>query len=125
MMSPVLLKIDDAYFINLAREIPASNANCHKEFRLSRTRREKAQTQRTPRTQRGNKALFYGLFSFVTSPALQPTQCGASVVSFPGTARHCEASPKRSGVGGQVCGKKDFPVKNGRAKFHIRMIHLE
>ena len=45
---------------------------------------EKAQTQRTPtpRTQRENKALFYGLFSFVTSPALQPTQCGASVVSF-------------------------------------------
>jgi hypothetical protein len=31
---------------------------------------------------KGNKALFYGLFSFVTSPALQPTQCGASVVSF-------------------------------------------
>jgi hypothetical protein len=59
-------------------------------FGLSRTGREKAQTQhctgasavRTPRTQRGNKALFYGLFSFVTSPALQPTQCGASVVSF-------------------------------------------
>jgi hypothetical protein len=25
MMSPVLLKMDDAYFINLAREIPASN----------------------------------------------------------------------------------------------------
>jgi len=36
MMSPVLLKIDDAYFINLAREPPASNANWHKELRLYR-----------------------------------------------------------------------------------------
>src|SRR5215207_3204908 len=61
-----------------------------KKHWLSRTGREKAQTRhctgasavRTPRTQRENKAPFYGLFSFVTSPALQPTQCGASVVSF-------------------------------------------
>jgi hypothetical protein len=37
----------------------------------------------------------------VTSPALQPTQCGASVVSF--------------------VVKKDFPVKNGRAEMIKQM----
>jgi hypothetical protein len=44
---------------------------------------------------------------------------GASVVDFPGTARHCAASPKRSGAGGQVCVRKVFPLKKVEPKLYL------
>ena len=79
----------------------------------------KAQTRRTLSTQRGNKAQFYGLFSFVASPALRQARSAAHTCH----GRRCRGVLCTSLAPPVICLAnragvclESVPVKNARAE---------